>query len=422
MAELMKFTKRSIEALPLPQTGRVAYRDADTNPTGRSETVRGLRIVVSDTGNKSFVLVRKLNGKPKSITIGRFPEWTVDQARREAKALIATMGTGVDPIVERRAARFRSATVQQGFDDYLNARSHQLKPATVKNYRRVVALHLADWKDLPLSDITGEMVQQTHRRLSLHSTFAANTAMKVFRAVYNFCACIYVDELGKPLLQDHPVARLKTLRLWNEEVRRQEKIDDCDLAAWFGALATLRDVGEPSMSIAANYFELLILTGLRRNEAAYMRVEDVKLRDRSFWLRDTKNGTDLQLPMSDRVEELLRGSCKDRIGGYVFQLPGPERPFPAPRIQQKFVRREAELNFKLHDLRRTFVSIAESLDISAYALKMLVNHSKGSGTTEGYIIMDLGRLRKPMQDICDHIQRHARVADSQPLAIAELPN
>ena len=57
----------------------------------------------------------------------------------------------------------------------------------------------------------------------------------------------------------------------------------------------------------------------------------------------------------------------------------------------------------LHDLRRTFITIAESLDIPAYALKRLLNHKTANDVTAGYIITDVERLRRPMQQITDHI-------------------
>jgi hypothetical protein len=55
-----------------------------------------------------------------------------------------------------------------------------------------------------------------------------------------------------------------------------------------------------------------------------------------------------------------------------------------------------------HDLRRTYVTVAESLDISRYAIKRLVTHSIGNDVTEGYVIMDVERLRAPMQKITDY--------------------
>lgn len=61
------------------------------------------------------------------------------------------------------------------------------------------------------------------------------------------------------------------------------------------------------------------------------------------------------------------------------------------------------VQFILHDLRRTFITIAESLDISAYALKRLINHKMNNDVTAGYIVSDAERLRKPMQLITDHL-------------------
>jgi integrase len=73
----------------------------------------------------------------------------------------------------------------------------------------------------------------------------------------------------------------------------------------------------------------------------------------------------------------------------------------------KAVAKVAEISgvpFALHDLRRTVATIAESLDISTYAIKRLLNHSVNQNdVTSGYIVTDVERLRKPMQQIEDSI-------------------
>jgi len=107
MATPLKFNKQAIEKLPLPETGRVTYLDTDPPGAVRRDAVTGLQLVVSHTGVKSYVLCRKLNGRAKKVTIGRFPAWTVDTARKEALQLMASMNHGVDPIKDRRAAKFR---------------------------------------------------------------------------------------------------------------------------------------------------------------------------------------------------------------------------------------------------------------------------------------------------------------------------
>ena len=65
--------------------------------------------------------------------------------------------------------------------------------------------------------------------------------------------------------------------------------------------------------------------------------------------------------------------------------------------------------FSCHDLRRTFSTIAESLDLSSYTIKALLNHKQQTGdVTGGYIIMNVDRLREPMQKITDAIQERIK--------------
>lgn len=59
--------------------------------------------------------------------------------------------------------------------------------------------------------------------------------------------------------------------------------------------------------------------------------------------------------------------------------------------------------FTLHDLRRTFITIAESLDIPHYALKRLLNHRVGGDVTGGYIVMNAERLREPVDEVAARI-------------------
>lgn len=54
--------------------------------------------------------------------------------------------------------------------------------------------------------------------------------------------------------------------------------------------------------------------------------------------------------------------------------------------------------------RRTFVTAAESADISPLALSALVNHSLGRDVTSGYVVMTAERLREPAQRVADHLK------------------
>ena len=70
----------------------------------------------------------------------------------------------------------------------------------------------------------------------------------------------------------------------------------------------------------------------------------------------------------------------------------------------KQVAKASGISVTIHDLRRTFITVAESCDIPVYALKGLVNHSMGTDVTAGYVVAGPERLRAPMQKVTDRFK------------------
>ena len=86
--------------------------------------------------------------------------------------------------------------------------------------------------------------------------------------------------------------------------------------------------------------------------------------------------------------------------GWVFSGKREGRPLAEPKGHVRRVIELSGVGFTVHDLRRTFITVAESLDISKTAIQALVNHSgAGVDVTDGYVIMDESRLREPMERI-----------------------
>jgi len=75
--------------------------------------------------------------------------------------------------------------------------------------------------------------------------------------------------------------------------------------------------------------------------------------------------------------------------------------------------RESQCKFVLHDLRRTFLTTAEKLDVPHYVLKKLANHVAANDVTGGYIVVDVERLRRYMSLISEHFLKllDARIGD-----------
>jgi integrase len=126
--------------------------------------------------------------------------------------------------------------------------------------------------------------------------------------------------------------------------------------------------------VVRDYLLFLILTGLRRGEAARLKWSDVDLKAKTFTIVDTKNREPHKLPLSDFLLKLLTERKEKKENPYVFPGPGPSGYLTDPERLKEKVAEQSAVSFTLHDLRRTFITIAESLDIPAYALKRLLNH------------------------------------------------
>ncbi len=155
--------------------------------------------------------------------------------------------------------------------------------------------------------------------------------------------------------------------------------------------------------VVRDYLLLLLFTGLRRQEAARLRWQDVDFEDRTLTVPVTKNDTPLTLPLSSFVHDLLARRKARATSEHVFPGNGAAGHLVEPRKQMAKVRAESGVEFTLHDLRRSFITLAEGLDVSAYALKRLVNHKMSGDVTAGYIVHDVERLRGPMQKVTDHL-------------------
>jgi integrase len=166
---------------------------------------------------------------------------------------------------------------------------------------------------------------------------------------------------------------------------------------------------------------LLLFTGLRRSEGMNLQWDDVDFVDRTLTIHDTKNREPLILPLSDYLFELLKRREGQHESCYVFPGSGGGRIIE-PRKQLFKVIEWSGVAFTLHDLRRTFITVAESLELSQYAIKHLVNHKMPNDVTAGYIVMDPERLRPAMEKITQailHAAVNAPPSNIVPIAMKE---
>jgi len=114
--------------------------------------------------------------------------------------------------------------------------------------------------------------------------------------------------------------------------------------------------------------------------------------------------------MTDVVHGIL--VARRALGDAKFVFPANSRSghVEEPKFALRLVAQQCGTRVSVHDLRRTYITVAESTDISPLALKALVNHSLGGGVTEGYVQMTAERLREPAQRVADRLKQLCGVA------------
>lgn len=388
----MKLTKSSVKKLPAPEKGYQIYWDDELPCFGVRVTAKGA---------KSYVMQRRIKGKSQRLTICKSHEMAPDGARDEALKLIVEIIKGNDPVADKRRIKLKGSTVEDGLKDYLAARN--LKPRTRSDMRIVLERYLKSWMNKPLLSITPDMVVKKHKEIGEKSHAQANLAMKYLRAIFSQAMIQYTDIEGKSIITINPVKRLSDTKRWFRIECRQTVIKSHQLEAWFKAV-----LNQPENS--RDYLLTLLFTGLRSGEGMTLETDNVDLKSRTLTVTDTKNHRTHILPLSDYLLGILEPRIiKDKK--YVFHArhgDGHLRNVDTPITQ---VIKESGVQFCKHDLRRTFATIAESLDISAYALKRLLNHAMAD-VTSGYIVADIERLRKPMQQITDFILKSSGQKES----------
>lgn len=371
----------------------------------RDSVTPGLGLRITSAGTRSFIVEKRINGVVKRHTLGRVGSLQINDARLLAMKHLVQIASNENPLAIKKAETAKETTLGETFEDYIRMKKN-LRENTIKDYRRTIDGALGDWKHKRLLDITRDMVERRHLELGQKSHARANNSLRVLRAMFNFAKGKYEDEDGNPVFNQNPVDRISFNKGWYRIPPRRGYIKPHQLAAWFHGTDMLR------ADTSRDYLHFLLFTGLRRSEGSGLSWANVDFHDKTFVIPETKNGLPHTLPLSSYLLELLQRRWDDpyrKFSDFVFPSDSKIGCLIEPKTAVINVGHYSGITFTLHDLRRTFITMAESLDISAYALKRLLNHKDPNDVTANYIITDVERLREPMQRICDYILECSRV-------------
>jgi integrase len=158
------------------------------------------------------------------------------------------------------------------------------------------------------------------------------------------------------------------------------------------------------MRAVCDFVEMALFTGLRKTELLSLQWKTVNLKERSFYVEETKNGSSLELPISDYLLSIFKRRLAETNNEYVFQADNEHGYIREPKKCIARIVNETGIQFTLHDLRRTFTSTAELLRVGTYTIKRLLNHkTQRNDVTAGYTVLTAEELREPSQAIEDSL-------------------
>ena len=403
----VKLTKTFIEKIEPPASGQAFYRDT-------ALTCFALR--VASGGTKTFIVEKRIDGHNRRRSLGRVGEVTCEEARNHARRFLGQVAGGIDPIAEREKQRLNRTTVNQAFEEFKRAKK-DLKAKTIYDYGRILKGPLAAWADHPIVKIRPRDVLKLHRQIGEdRGERQANLSMRFLSSVYNFAVGYYRDPNGERILPPNPIDILSETKAWYREERRRSVIKVYDLPAWYRAVHALKFSKARIADAVADWLILMLFTGLRRGEATHLTWDCIDLRDRTLFIPDPKNREPHTLPIGDHLATLLGIRREYAANKYVFPGDGPKGHLIEPKRQIDLVIKKSGVLFTPHDLRRTFITAAESLDIAPYSLKRLINHKMSGDITASYIISDVERLRLPVNKVNDFLVEKLGIDQSRDLS------
>jgi integrase len=389
----VKLTQRVCDRALSPEKGQMFVRDTE---------LKGFALRVTSKGTKTFVVEKRIEGRVRRISLGRSGEITLVQGRRLAQKTLGEVAMGIDPRAEQVHRKLCEKKLSEVYEDFKRARKY-LKPRTLYDYDRYMNTVFGDWSKLPISRISKTMVLDRHSQIGEKGEAYANLTMRFLRSVLNFAIERYEDAEGNPILKQNPVMVLTRTKAWYRVKRRSTLIKVHQLKDWYKAVDQLRGHSDTATTVA-DYLELLLFTGMRRTEAATLLWHDVDLKARTLKIRDTKNHEDHIIPLTEHLVQFFKERSVLMRNDYVFHGLKGKGHLVEPKRQVRKVIEASGVDFTIHDIRRTFITVAESIDLSPYTIKRLVNHKMNNDVTSGYIVTDIERLRLPAEKISKYLE------------------
>jgi integrase len=351
--------------------------------------IKGFAVRVYPTGKKVAVLNYRMGGRAtdtQTFTIGTFGgRITAAFAREVAARAKADITQGIDPQQARRtrvadrkakqeAARAAQANrVELVLEEHIAALAARKKPLrSLKERARMLRKETVGteekpgpWRGKIVGTLSEDDVVELIEDIGERSAATARLTFSYLRPFFKSARREKKCQVNPTLAVD-----LKELGL-TREARSRFLTPDELRAVWRATY----EVPEPYGPV----LRLLVLTGQRRSEVAGMAAEEIGAVSASSWTippERAKNGKKHIVHLSPQALAELAGRRRNR--GLIFASTKGTRLTGWSKIKKMLDEKSGVSGWRLHDLRRTFATVAaETLKVPPHVADKVLNHVAG---------------------------------------------
>lgn len=332
--------------------------------------VRGFGVRVTAAGSRSFVLqYRTLKGEQGKLTIGRYPEMTVELARKIAREHRVAVDKGGHPSRDKKAMR-AAPTLADYAANYCDvyAAAKPLRPSTIKEARRVLERYaLPKFGKRKMEDILASDVRAMVAGAREGSGQGQAARLRaVLSKMFNLAIA---DEVRV----SNPCVGVER----GPDNQRWEFLPPHHVAALLAACETADD------QETANAVRLLLFTGARLREVLHAEWSQFDL-VKGYWTKPsshTKQKKVHRLALAAETVRILQCMETDRQTKFLF----PGRCGLKPRHDLKgpwarLLKASGIGHYRIHDLRRTTASFMISTGSDLMTVGKSLGHTQASTT------------------------------------------